>query len=853
MRRSLAGTLFVSLLLGSATGHPAPASAPASVPASSPAKKTDPAPSKPEPAPEQPPPLPSGLAIVVADRPLVGLFASSETRGDRLFLPVVAIARALGDTITVNAATQRVEVQRQTGVPAAFDARMNQVTESGSAILVTQGTPIQFSPLADQLLLPSEIVTALLDVSIVVDPLTRRVRIARAEARPAPAGYGGRRFFADLYEASYRFNGYAGPSYFNYTAMPSLAGRIFDGRFQLSGNFIGGTTGKAFQFQQGFLQYDRPNGQRLWGMDFGTGNDLLFMSSHLFGGMFEQPLGPNRRFDVFAGAASSGLHGTNMLDFDTFAGGWSATVGDQAGKGKFLPLRASGGTMFFTGSGRTGAIVAGSATYTTQRNIARADFGMGGFKGPTLTGELVNGAGFMVDLNDSLQLLQTLRLQGRFSHVSSQVMMPQASGGVRPMTVGAGEIAWQPHRWLATSAGFQSTDAPGSPETHERGQSLLVSLTPPAPWPSASAWHMQSFSGVFGLGGMTGVHLAELWRRWSFSFDFLRFQFGDNPALYSGTLTAGAKLGARHLLSATQTVATGNTSGTLDWTASSLFKDRLSLSLGAGYVASNGTANFLGRLTASARLPWSQEVQVNAQYIPGTFMVYFELRGPVYRSPRAGGLSAGAQMAAAERQSGVSGRVYQDLNLNGRFDPGIDQPLPGAQVLVDHSSRAVSDREGKFHISNLSSGAHEVMLDLLTVRAELTLLDEAERQVQLRSERDTLVDFRVIRSGRLSGTVWVDANGNGKQDSGEETLPEVRVLTGSNRDTMTDSDGTYQLADLPPGEHVVLIDEKTLPEGMRSLGGPRRVVVRPGAETRNVSFPVQIKPVEVQIKEFPPP
>ena len=97
----------------------------------------------------------------------------------------------------------------------------------------------------------------------------------------------------------------------------------------------------------------------------------------------------------------------------------------------------------------------------------------------------------------------------------------------------------------------------------------------------------------------------------------------------------------------------------------------------------------------------------------------------------------------------------------------------------------------------------------------------------------------------------MDLNGNGKIDEGEPILPDIRVVTGSGRDTLTGAQGEFILGDLPPGEHVVLIDEKTLPENTKSAAGPLRVTVEAGGETSNVNFPIVSKPAEVTVKHFP--
>jgi hypothetical protein len=79
----------------------------------------------------------------------------------------------------------------------------------------------------------------------------------------------------------------------------------------------------------------------------------------------------------------------------------------------------------------------------------------------------------------------------------------------------------------------------------------------------------------------------------------------------------------------------------------------------------------------------------------------------------------------------------------------------------------------------------------------------------------------------------------------------VRIVTASGRDTLTDSQGEFILGDLPPGEHVLLIDEKTLPDGTRSALASLQVLVKAGGETGGVLLPVINKPSEINVKRFP--
>src|SRR5215211_7801261 len=108
-----------------------------------------------------------GSVIIVNERALVGPNSAAQLRGGRLFLPIATIAQALGDTISSDATSRIVTIRRQNGTIAVFNAPLNQVRENGSLILTVSGTAdLVFPPTPDELMLPAEIVAALLDVTV---------------------------------------------------------------------------------------------------------------------------------------------------------------------------------------------------------------------------------------------------------------------------------------------------------------------------------------------------------------------------------------------------------------------------------------------------------------------------------------------------------------------------------------------------------------------------------------------------------------------------------------------------------------------------------------------------------------
>jgi len=57
------------------------------------------------------------------------------------------------------------------------------------------------------------------------------------------------------------------------------------------------------------------------------------------------------------------------------------------------------------------------------------------------------------------------------------------------------------------------------------------------------------------------------------------------------------------------------------------------------------------------------------------------------------------------------GRVYLDVNEDGRYDPGNDVPLPGARVVLANGWQTLTDREGRYAFRDLEPGVWQVMLD----------------------------------------------------------------------------------------------------------------------------------------------
>lgn len=81
----------------------------------------------------------------------------------------------------------------------------------------------------------------------------------------------------------------------------------------------------------------------------------------------------------------------------------------------------------------------------------------------------------------------------------------------------------------------------------------------------------------------------------------------------------------------------------------------------------------------------------------------------------------------------------------------------------------------------------------------------------------------LIRPGILSnrgliiGKVYFDTNLNGIQDADEATLPGVELVSETGIRVITDEFGKYSIPNVTPGDHVLRLNEQTLPAGVKIL------------------------------------
>ncbi|WHT19323.1 SdrD B-like domain-containing protein [Crossiella sp. CA-258035] len=151
----------------------------------------------------------------------------------------------------------------------------------------------------------------------------------------------------------------------------------------------------------------------------------------------------------------------------------------------------------------------------------------------------------------------------------------------------------------------------------------------------------------------------------------------------------------------------------------------------------------------------------------------------------------------------VTGLVWFDRDADGAAEPGepgaADAEVSFFDVLRQRpAGKAVTDRDGRYTSPTLKFGLYKVSHQ----RAEYAATTSPVRFALVSTDGVRPIDFG-IRGGTITGTVWHDADRDGKRDHGEQPLAEVPVTTVKpvTRHAASGKDGRYTLHDLPAGRY----------------------------------------------------
>ena len=159
----------------------------------------------------------------------------------------------------------------------------------------------------------------------------------------------------------------------------------------------------------------------------------------------------------------------------------------------------------------------------------------------------------------------------------------------------------------------------------------------------------------------------------------------------------------------------------------------------------------------------------------------------------------------ADRRVGtVSGIVFDDINGNGRLDDG-ETGISGVLVHMTNGGiySTTTALDGTYVFNDVTPGA--ITIWEIDPAGYFSLTPNA-LTVFVASGGSASAIFADQPAGTVGGTVFVDLNGNGTQDTSERGIGGVTVSlvnSGTQTATTTALDGTYAFTNVAPGTYVV--------------------------------------------------
>jgi len=158
-----------------------------------------------------------------------------------------------------------------------------------------------------------------------------------------------------------------------------------------------------------------------------------------------------------------------------------------------------------------------------------------------------------------------------------------------------------------------------------------------------------------------------------------------------------------------------------------------------------------------------------------------------------------------------------------------------------------SDKDGKWSFDNIPVGRHKVGILLTKTPANLAIVSKQAYYVDVLPGQNTPVNFAVAEMASLKGALKTNADAGVSKDS----LCNVRVYAEpGDSDVLTSYDGSFIFTDMAPGRYKIKVDPAFLPVGTEAIPQELEVKLEPGRCLENAEFTIKLKERAVQKKKF---
>ncbi|MBM4166035.1 MAG: choice-of-anchor B family protein [Ignavibacteria bacterium] len=160
------------------------------------------------------------------------------------------------------------------------------------------------------------------------------------------------------------------------------------------------------------------------------------------------------------------------------------------------------------------------------------------------------------------------------------------------------------------------------------------------------------------------------------------------------------------------------------------------------------------------------------------------------------------------RYGKISGTKFNDVNANGVFDDN-ENGIPNWKILLMGATmESVStDGNGKFQFINVRAGAY-TLSEMQRVNWVQTFPFLGTYSVSV-SSGDSIAgkNFGNVQTGKISGIIFNDGNGNGELDEGEPKLSSWKIRLKKNSllvdSVLSNAKGMYEFSNLLPADYEV--------------------------------------------------
>src|SRR5262249_17536526 len=136
----------------------------------------------------------------------------------------------------------------------------------------------------------------------------------------------------------------------------------------------------------------------------------------------------------------------------------------------------------------------------------------------------------------------------------------------------------------------------------------------------------------------------------------------------------------------------------------------------------------------------------------------------------------GSARSAVVVPARLTGRVYLDSDSNGVFDSKIDVPVAGVSMWLDDEKILRTDALRTSRFEGLTTNAHKVRAALDGLPADLVFAEPAERTLAVIPYDENVVNFRVVKAGRISGrATYLDYTAD-RDRPVEMPVPDLRIV-----------------------------------------------------------------------------